>query len=186
MTTKKKIIIASAIFGVLVIGGIIFYRLRKKNKSSETKEIQEIEKEVVEEVLKETKLAEVDVKQLEQNPKILKLKGEFAKVYDIFKNEQFELCPTDTQKIINCKTKSAFSDGAVQGSWILLQKRFRNARKEFRDSLSTSENDLKVYGEKLISKLDQEMNRIFKPQYFSENTKWYSEYIKKGGIPLPS
>lgn len=185
-TTNKIILISASTLTIGVIGYFLYKRFGKKdNKTVNIKAVENLEEksvEKVEELVKEKpELKEVEYK---SSPNYIELKKDLAKVYDIFSNEQFEMCPTQTPQIINCKNGEAYSKGATQGVWIMLQRYFKDYQNKF---LTNEKNDaIKEYGQLLINSADVEFNRIFQPQFYNTTTNWYSDYIKKGGTPIPS
>lgn len=190
---NRNLKIGLIVGGSIGLIGVISYFLYKRKKEKETpKSIKQIEDTAKEEIIEEIKTetnsspeeAKIKVEELEKNPNIVELKKDLAKGYDIFSNEQFVMCPTSTAQIINCKNKEPFSLGATQGTWILLSRNFIRYKDKFYKN--EKDNFVKEYGQKLINSLQKEFNRVYKPQYYNTTTNWYSEYLKKGGTPIPS
>jgi len=183
MNRTTKIILISVAVSSLLIGTYFIYKKYKpKKKPKSIKQIEDSVKEEIEELIKEK--PELKKVNYESSPYYIELKKDLAKVYDIFSNEQFEMCPTVTPQIINCKNKEPFSVDATQGTWILMKTYFTNYKNKF--IKNEKDNAIKTYGKILIDKAELEFNRVYQPQFYNTTTNWYAEYLKNGGTPIPS
>lgn len=184
MNRNLKIgLIVGGSIALLGIGYFVWKKYYRKNNQSpqspeEAKEqINNIEQEQVVE-------NKIDQNKLDNSQAYQELKKEIDKAYSLYNNEDFVMCATDTIKIINCRDKNAFSEGATQGVWILTIRRYKELMNKFNSEVKDSE--VKEVGNKLLAKYKEDTDKVFLPKFYNTNTTWYAEYLKKGGTPIPA
>lgn len=181
----KNVKMALIVGGSLALIGLGYFVWKKYyKKSDEPKSPEEVKAEIEEIEQEQVVENKVDQAKLESSEPYKELKKEIDKTYDLYKNEDFEMCGTDTITIVNCKTNGAFSEGLTQGVWIQTIRRLKKAEATF----NTSEKDagVKEVGNKLVAKVTQDTNKVFNPKFYNTNTSWYADYIKRGGTPIPA
>jgi len=184
MYMNKNLKIGLIIGGSLALVGIgylVWKKYSKKNTDSprNPEEVKEQINNIEEQAISDDNVIE---NKLDKSEAYKTLKSEIEKSYTLYNNEDFVMCPTDTIKIANCKNNKPFSEGLTQGVWIQIIRRYKSIKKSFNDA----EKDIQVkeLGNKLLSKLKEDTDKIFLPKFYNTDTTWYAEYLKKGGTPI--
>lgn len=189
-TVKISLIIGGSL-ALIGAGYLIWKKFYKKPDKNEipptTKEVKEKIVEIEQEQVKEKK---IDQNKLQSSKAYKQLKEDIDKHYTLYADVEWYMCPTDTNIIKNCKepcatckTDSKFSAGATQGVWILVMSRLAEMKNKFLQN--EKDADIKEIGNKLLQKFKSDTDKVFKPEFYNENTNWYAEYLKKGGTPIP-
>ena len=175
---NRTLKIGLIVFGAVAVVGVGYYLYKRRKKDSPTTFSESIEK-AEEQIIEEVK---VDESKLTSDASYKELQDSLKRAYEVFDNTDYKMCSDGTAKIYNCNNKNEFSSGALQGSWILLMRRIKQITNEFNSK--AKDTQVKEVGNKLISKLQEDTNKLFNPKFYNTNTSWYSAYIKKGGSPI--
>lgn len=169
---EKGTKVALWIGGAILIGGAIATIIYVSKRKKEEDGVKDLDKISSDQVSDSSKAQVGDHTQYDQDPNIQKLKNNLGKAY-----YAMEILENRNGIVINKITGNPVANGLDQGTWIQLKKRKNELRDEIRRSNAIS--PVKDYGNKLISKLDRQIDAIFNPNKYNITQNWYLDYVKK-------